>query len=170
MTNVEIKTRYTKTRRTETILKKIGAHFDRVEAQKDTYFAVNSGMLKIRERDSDLPQLIQYFRGDEKAPRPSYYEIIHLRNVEKVRETLEREHGILGVIVKEREIWLWENVRIHFDKVEKLGEFLEFEAVLEYDSDVEEESKKVRWLMKKFKIQEKNLLKESYIDFITHHC
>ena len=162
MRNIEIKARYQRTRHTDETLAKIGAHFEKIETQTDTYFGVNNGRLKIRERDSGPPQLIQYFREDEERPRPSYYEIVHLRDVEKVKETLEREHGIRVIVKKKREIWIWENVRIHFDIVEELGDFIEFEAVLKDDRDIPGERQKVEWLMKEFGIHRKDLIIRSY--------
>lgn len=166
MINIEIKVRYRKTSRTDKILKKIGARFEKTEIQKDTYFNVDRGRLKIRERDPDTPQLIQYFREEEKGPRPSYYEIVHLKNVEKVKGTLEHEHGIRGVVKKRREIWVWKNVRIHFDVVEDLGEFLELESVLVKDVDTEEGGKRVKWLMGKLGISKKDLIGQSYVDLL----
>ena len=167
MRNVEIKARYRKTKQTERLPKKIGARFEKVEVQKDTYFNVDRGRLKIRERDSEAPQLIQYFREDEDRPRPSYYEIVHLKDVDRIRETLEREHGVRGIVRKRREIWVWENVRIHFDVVEELGEFLEFEAVLETNDGVESGEKRVRELVERFGIGEEDLVGLSYIDLLT---
>jgi len=33
-------------------------------------------------------------------------------------------------VTKHRTVWLYRNCRIHLDRVERLGDFLEFEAVL----------------------------------------
>lgn len=167
MTNVEIKATYVRTAKTDKVLEKIGARLEGVEDQVDTYFDVDSGRLKIRERNTDIPQLIQYFREDKKGPRPSYYEIVHLRNAEKVKEALTREHGVRVVVEKKREIWVWENVRIHFDRVQNLGEFLELEAVVEKEGDKSEGQKKIRWLMDKFGIKTEHLIGQSYSDLLV---
>ena len=166
MTNIEIKAKYRKSDKTQRVLEKIGARFERVEMQTDTYFNVENGKLKIRERDSGLSQLIQYFRKDDERPKPSYYEIVHLRNVKKVKETLTREYGIRAIVRKKRDIWTWKNVRIHFDAVEDLGHFLEFEAVIEKDTDDEEGYRKLKRMMKKFGITRKDLVSHSYGDLI----
>lgn len=166
MTNIEIKAKYRKSDQTKGVLEKIGARFERIEMQTDTYFNVENGKLKIRERDSGLPQLIQYFRKEEERPKPSYYEIVHLRNVKKVKETLTREYGIRVIVKKKRELWTWKNVRIHFDAVEDLGHFLEFEAVIEKNTDDEEGYRKLKRLMKKFGITQKDLVSQSYVDLI----
>jgi len=166
LTNVEIKIRYQKNHRTDGVLRKIGAEFDKKVIQTDTYFHVDKGWLKIRETDSSLPQLIQYFREHAEGPRSSHYEIVHLKNAEKVKQTLATEHGIRGVVKKSREIWTWKNVCIHFDCVEKLGDFLEFEAVIQRGESASDGQKKVEWLMKKFGIQNKNLEYRSYGDLL----
>ena len=166
MTNIEIKARHRRTRQTDKTLNKIGAHFDRIETQTDTYFDVNNGRLKIRERDSGIPQLIQYFREDSEVPRPSFYELVHLKEVEKVKRTLENEHGTRVIVRKKREIWIWENVRIHFDIVEDLGDFIEFEAVIGDDTEISIEQKRVELLMEEFGISQKDVIGQSYEDLL----
>ena len=166
MTNIEIKARFRRTRRSKNTLKKIGAQFEAVESQVDTYYHVDNGRLKIRERDTGAPQLIQYFREDKDSPRPSYYEIVHLGSVERVKKTLKKEHGIRAVVRKKREIWMWRSVRIHFDIVEKLGDFIELEAVMDDQSEMNIREEEVRRLMVEFGIEEQHLVKESYVDLM----
>ena len=141
-------------------------HFERIEIQTDTYFRVNYGRLKIRERDCGDPQLIQYFRDDQKGPRPSYYEVIHLKNMDQVKSTLEEEHGIYAIVKKKREIWTRENIWIHFDCVEELGNFIEFEIELGMHGNIEAGQQKAEWLMKKFHLSRKDLIGQSYADLI----
>ncbi len=71
--------------------------------------------------------------------------------------------GIHTIIEKNREIYLYENVRIHLDEVKKLGNFLEFEAVMdEKYRNKEVETGKVEYLMEKFGIKNEHLIGESY--------
>ena len=165
MTNIEIKARYIRNRRTRHVLNKIEATYHSFEKQIDTYFRVEYGLLKIRERIGETSQIIQYVRSKGEGPVPSHYEIVHLKDEEKVMTMLDREHGLKGVVRKQREIWLWENVRIHFDHVDRLGKFIEFEAVMDEKSDVGEEAKKIRWLMDRFSLTKKDIVFQSYIDF-----
>ena len=167
MINIEIKAWYNKTPSTDQLLKKYGFLFDGTENQMDTYFQVDYGRLKIRERDKGDPQLIQYFRDDRKGPKQSYYEIIHLKNVEQVKSTLAEEHGILVIVKKKREIWKWENIRIHFDCVEELGNFIEFEIVIDTDGDIQTSQRKAEWLMNKFHLLKTDLIARSYSDLIV---
>ena len=169
MTNIEIKARFRKTSRIDETLKKIGARFEIRERQTDTYFRVNQGRLKLREREPGTTQLVQYFREDRGHPRPSNYEIVEVDHVDEVKARLIREHGIRAVVIKNREVWLWKNVRIHFDRVEKLGEFLEFEAVVEEEKQIESDRKHVAWLMDEFGIRKEDVIPESYVDLIERN-
>jgi predicted adenylyl cyclase CyaB len=71
--------------------------------------------------------------------------------------------GIHRIIEKSREIFLYENVRIHLDEVKELGNFLEFEAVMdEKYNNKEAETEKVKYLMEKLEINNEDLISESY--------
>ena len=64
---------------------------------------------------------------------------------------------------KNRNIYLYQNVRIHLDEVNKLGNFLEFEAVMdEKYRNKNVEIQKVKYLMEKLEINEADLVSESY--------
>lgn len=164
--NVEIKARYRKTRRTEGLLKRLDAAFVAIERQTDTYYDVENGWLKIRERDSGMAELIQYFRKESEGPWESFYEMVHLKNATKVKQALEMEHGICAVVKKLRHVWIWKNVRIHFDEVEGAGEFLEFEAVIGQGVDAVSGRKRIEYLMKVFGISKKELIYQSYGDIL----
>jgi hypothetical protein len=47
--------------------------------------------------------------------------------------------GIRGVVAKRRHLLLWQSVRIHLDEVERLGTFIELEAIAPADSDLAHE-------------------------------
>ena len=67
-----------------------------------------------------------------------------------LKRTLREILGVHKVVVKEREIFLVENVRIHLDRVAGLGTFLELEAVFDGSADSEtRERAKVDDLMAK---------------------
>ena len=71
------------------------------------------------------------------------------------------------MVVKNREIFLYHNVRIHLDEVDRLGSFLEFEAVLGPDVDDAKGHAQLDKLAAEFGIDPKNLLPGSYADMIT---
>jgi adenylate cyclase class 2 len=67
------------------------------------------------------------------------------------------------VVTKQREIWLYENVRIHLDRVEGLGTFLELEAVFDGSPDGENAQRaRIDFLMRELGIAEAELIGTSY--------
>jgi predicted adenylyl cyclase CyaB len=56
-----------------------------------------------------------------------------------IKAALSGACGVRGVVRKQREVWMYENVRIHLDRVEQLGTFIEFEAVMGEGEDDDDE-------------------------------
>ena len=115
----------------------IGARYEGRLSQVDTYFRVPSGRLKLRELVHVRPngrslveaELIAYDRPDVGGARVSSYERITVEDAVSTKLRLEADHGIRGVVRKERELWLFGSTRIHLDRVEGLGAFVELETV-----------------------------------------
>jgi len=76
-------------------------------------------------------------------------------------------YGIWKEVVKAREIFFIENVKFHLDTVEKLGTFVEIEAI-DGDGSIGEEKLLLQCehYMKLFGIKEEDLLSTSYSDMI----
>jgi len=114
----------------------IGARFLGDLEQTDTYFRMPDGRLKRRETWGYPTTWIFYHRPDRASARLSNYTIFtdeQARSrwgVQSLREWL--------TVVKRRELWLIDNTRIHLDRVERLGRFIEFEAQVGAKYDVEE--------------------------------
>ncbi len=98
--------------------------------QLDTYFHVPAGRLKLREIDAAPAELIFYHRPDDPAARISRYHLVPEPDPAAMKSLLAAALGVRAVVRKRRELWLYENVRIHLDAVENLGHFIELEAVL----------------------------------------
>ncbi len=99
--------------------------------QRDVYFNVSDGRLKIRFQEGKPTQLIHYVRPDSDTPRISNYTIEELPNpLAKVAE-FQKAYGILDQVEKWRELYFFRNVRIHLDNVTHLGWFIEFESVID---------------------------------------
>jgi adenylate cyclase class 2 len=100
-------------------------------AQRDTYFAVERGLLKLREDTAaGTGELIFYLRARENGLRASAYWRAPAVEPEAWRALLAAAHGVSGVVTKRRRLFLYRNVRIHLDDVEGLGSFVELESVL----------------------------------------
>lgn len=108
-------------------LKKKKSKYLGVLKQKDIYYKVTNGLLKLRVENKSY-SLIKYLR-DEKGKRWSNYEILtlHGRDPEKY---LSEILNIDCIVQKERKLFMYKNTRIHLDKVKGLANFLELESVV----------------------------------------
>jgi homotetrameric cytidine deaminase len=127
--NLEIKARDADPRRSLELALELGAE-DRGEVdQRDTYFARAKGRLKLREQTPGGAELIEYRRADEAAPRESRYRVVPVADPDGLKAALDAALGTLVVVEKRRRLLLAGDVRIHLDEVERLGSFIELEAV-----------------------------------------
>ena len=166
MTNIEIKAHYPDVERAEENLNSLGAGLAGTFHQKDTYFNIDQGRLKLRELGADEGHLIFYQREDLAGPKRSDYEIAKTEDPEGLRNILGGIHGIWVEVEKTRQVWLWENVRIHLDDVKGLGQFVELEAVTE-EKGIEESHRRVETLMRALEITSDQLVKGSYGDIVA---
>jgi adenylate cyclase class IV len=99
-------------------------------AQDDTFFRVPQGRLKLREFADGSAELIQYERPDTAAAKLSDYERVAVRDAAAMRALLQRALGVIGRVRKQRLLLLVGQTRIHLDRVDPLGDFIELEVVL----------------------------------------
>ncbi|MGZ4386881.1 MAG: class IV adenylate cyclase [Gaiellaceae bacterium] len=166
--NVELKARDPDPRRTRARCREIGAVEQGTLRQRDTYFRVASGRLKLRQVEDEVGGvLVQYRRSDEPAARPSAYLLVPVPDPALLAEALTRALGILGVVEKERRLLLWqETARIHLDRVVGLGSFVEIEAVAAAGSDLGREREQALRLQALLEITPERVVAGSYIDLI----
>ncbi len=142
----------------------LGAAERGVLDQRDTYFRVPHGRLKLREEGASA-QLIAYERPDQAAQRESSYRIVAVEEAEELKAALAAALGVSVTVAKERRLFLWEGVRIHLDKVKGLGDFIELEAVIGEDAlDPGSAGRQVQELRRAFAIETDDLVGESYCD------
>ncbi len=141
-----------------------GARFEGNIRQIDTYFAVPEGRFKLRVCEPGETYLVYYHRADQREAKASVYSIEYV--TASILDILADALGVVAVVSKIRTLYLWENVRIHLDVVEDLGDFIEFEAVLgENDSD-ESGFRKVEELKRLFEIRDGDLIEGSYLEMV----
>jgi adenylate cyclase class 2 len=146
----------------------LGAELQGILHQHDTYFKVSQGRKKIRKIAGSHSELITYFRSDARQARQSTYHVKRLIFPEITKFMLKMRHGTLAEVVKQRELWLWKSVRIHLDKVEGLGEFMELEAVVSNAGSLEEAQSQCHAVMDKLEITEADMIASSYCDMLTY--
>ena len=162
--NVELKARCADLAAARRAAEEVGAEFFGILEQRDTYFVVPQGRLKLRECAGRGAELIGYARGDRAAARGSDYRITVVSDPDGLRSVLEAALGVRGEVVKRRELWMWNGVRIHLDQVKELGEFIEFEAVMEAGEDDAIGLEKLAQLRRAFLIRDDDLVGNSYSD------
>jgi predicted adenylyl cyclase CyaB len=134
-----------------------------VDEQTDTYFTTRSGRLKLRESSLSGAQLVPYFRADEPSAKRSSYQVIALEDGAGLLRMLTVMLGVHRVVRKRREIGLYQNVRIHLDRVEGLGDFIEFEAVWDGGAEgLAEQERKLAFLRERLGVRDEDLIAGSY--------
>src|SRR3954464_14055813 len=164
--NVELKARDPDPERSLERCVALGAE-DRGELrQRDTYFAARRGRLKLREQEPGGAELIAYERADAAAARESRYRIAPVDDPAVLREALDAALGTVVVVDKRRRLFLWEGVRIHLDRVEGLGDFVELEGVAADGSDLSREARLVARLRAELGIADDALVPIGYADLL----
>jgi predicted adenylyl cyclase CyaB len=161
--NVEIKAPCADLASARAVALRLGAEPAGEEVQTDTYFATRRGRFKLRETSSGRAELVPYLRPDLPGARRADYRVIPLADGAGTKELLAAILGVHRVVRKRRELLLWRNVRIHLDRVDGLGSFLELEAVFDGSPDAETEQRRiVERLMHELGIAEETCIASSY--------
>ena len=130
MQNIEIKTSLPDPTGVESRVRAAGAVFQWSHRQRDVFFRVPAGYLKLRTSEGGAGELIAYVRAAGTDPRPSDYDIAPVAEPAALETVLSRSLGTRGVVEKVRRLYLWRHTRIHLDEVTGLGSFLELETVV----------------------------------------
>jgi predicted adenylyl cyclase CyaB len=132
--------------------------------QDDTFFHCSSGRLKLRMFSADEGELIFYRRADQGGPKESFYVVSPTASPETLREALSLAYGRAGRVFKRRTLFLAGRTRIHLDRVEGLGDFLELEVVLDEGEAAETGKAEAGNLMEKLGIRQEQLVGGAYVD------
>lgn len=108
--------------------------------------------------------LVQYSRPDVSGPKLSEFDVLAVTEPEKLDRMLTNSLGVIGEVKKSRYLFLYEQTRIHLDKVDDLGTFLEFEVCLRPEQTIDDGTKIANDLMQLFEIDESDLMTGAYMD------
>lgn len=134
--------------------------------QDDTFFRCDSGRLKLRAFADGRGELIYYRRADAAGPKESFYTIAPVEDPDALRRALTLALGAVGRVRKQRTLYLVGRTRVHLDRVEGLGEFLELEVVLRDDETTEVGEAEARVLMIELGIAPAQLVEGAYLDLL----
>ena len=136
-------------------------------AQDDTFFAVPHGRLKLREFADGSAELIHYQRDDTADAKLSDYRRVPVPDAAALRETLERALGVIGRVRKQRWLLLVGKTRVHLDRVERLGDFIELEVVLRDDQSVADGVRIASLLMHELGLAQAERIAGAYVDLLA---
>ena len=163
--NVEVKARVDSV---EALLPRARALADgdaeRIE-QDDTFFACAQG--RLRDFGDGSGELIHYERADDSGPKLSDYVRASTSDAAALREALSRAHAVIGRVRKTRLLLLVGQTRIHLDRFESLGDFIELEVVLRDEQSEAEGSAIAEALLARLDIADQQREAGSYLDLLT---
>lgn len=134
--------------------------------QDDTFFRCASGRLKLRAFSPAQGELIFYRRADQAGPKESHYVIAPTSAPDALREALTLAHGQAGRVRKRRLLYLVGRTRVHLDRVEGLGDFIELEVVLGDGEAAAVGVREAHELMRRLGIDAASLVAAAYVDLL----
>ena len=160
--NLELKTKLKSHNRIKLILNNIGAENKGILNQKDIYYNVADGLLKLRIED-ECETLIYYNRDENGKDRWSDYHLLKISDG-KSENFLKRLFKVEVIVQKRRELYLYDNTRIHLDTVKSLGKYLELETlVIKGTADAQKRFKRI---MKLLELEGTVEIRKSYRDIL----
>jgi adenylate cyclase class IV len=133
--------------------------------QRDTFFVVPNGKLKLREQ-SDGAWLIHYRRHHDDGFDLSNYEIVAVSAPHQLRELLSASLGILAELHKRRTLLRRANVRLHLDQLDDQGTFGELEAVLQEGENPASYRAEIAAILAVLEVPSKQLIDVSYFEMV----
>lgn len=165
--NVEIKARITSVDALLPLARSLGDdEHPQLIHQDDTFFAVPHGRLKLRVFGDGSGELIHYHRPDTHGPKRSEYVLSPAPEPESMREALTRACGLLGRVRKARILVLVGPTRLHLDRIEGLGDFLELEVTLADGQTEAEGMATAHALMARLGVGANQLVSGAYLDLL----
>ena len=132
--------------------------------QDDTFFRCDAGRLKLRAFSDGTGELIFYRRPDQGGPKESFYVLSPTASPDTLREALTLAHGQVGRVVKHRTLFLAGRTRVHLDRVDGLGDFMELEVVLADGETLDAGVREAHELMTRLGIAPESLVEGAYLD------
>jgi len=166
--NIEIKARIDTVERVAQLAAQLADSGPIEIAQDDTFFRCENSAdrLKLRTFAPDRAELIFYRRANSSGPKESFYLISPTTTPDTLRESLTLAWGQAGRVRKQRRLFIVGRTRVHLDRVEGLGEFLELEVVLKEGEPTEAGVAEAHALMAQLGIASDQLVQGAYVDLL----
>ncbi len=165
-TNIEIKAKISDRNRIAEVAGQLSDTPVKIIRQKDIYYNIPRGRLKLRIINDNESELIFYRRNNVSGPKKSFYIIHKEDSPESLDLILSSSLGQLGTVEKKRYLYLTGQTRIHVDDVRELGSFVELEVVLKDKQPDHEGIRIANHIMNQLDIVKEQLVQSSYIDLL----
>jgi predicted adenylyl cyclase CyaB len=165
-TNIEFKARIHDLAAASETASTLAGSPPRIIIQEDVFFQCATGRLKLRILDEGQGELIHYLREDASGPKQSFYTVVSTSAPHGLRLLLAAALGETIVVRKTRAVYLIGSTRIHLDKVERLGDFMEVEVALEEGQPAEHGEEIAAGILRRFGIRDSDLVATAYADLL----
>jgi predicted adenylyl cyclase CyaB len=166
MKNLEAKFRLSNHAEAESRATALGYRQRAILHQRDTFFRVANGKLKLRE-ENGTAVLIFYHRGESGPLMLSNYEIVKVADPLRTLRVLASALGPLAVVEKVRILMIRDNLRLHLDHVTNLGNYGEIEAVIAEGDDPERGRSAVDETLAALGVEKADLIDVSYFELLA---
>ncbi len=135
--------------------------------QDDSFYAAPHGRLKLRRFADGSAELIHYHRPDGAEARASDYVRVPVADAAALHAALVRACGERGRVRKRRWLLMAGATRIHLDRVEGLGDFMELEVVLAPGQSDAAGRQRADELMRQLQLDDAVRVVGSYLDLLV---
>jgi adenylate cyclase class 2 len=156
--NLELKIRCGSFAKIKKSLNEINAEFKGKLIQKDVYYKISKGLLKLRIENRHQ-SLIKYLRDEKGKDRWSDFQVLKFADGD-AEEFLRQIFNIETVVEKKRLLYMYDDTRIHLDEVKGLGKFLELETLVL--SGLPDAKKRFKKIISLLDLDFNNQIKNSY--------
>lgn len=167
MLNIELKARCDDLGKLRETCESLGAEGQEPERQVDTHFMVSHGRLTLRESLESGAELIHYIRDDVAGARESYYDLYPVEDPEALKAMLGNALGVSVTVAKRRQTFVLGSVRIHLDKVQGLGGFIELHGTVDDPGELPMVADEVKGVQQALGIEPQSLVRESYASLVA---
>lgn len=137
----------------------------RVEiTQSDTFFECPQGTLKLRTRDEQEGRLMAHTPSVASGPGLSAYASTPTAEAATLRETLSLAYGVLGRVRIDRMLYVSDETRIHLDRIDDVGDFIELEITLNESQSADLALRDAHELMHRLGVGDSSLVSGTYLD------
>jgi adenylate cyclase class IV len=135
--------------------------------QEDTFFSCRNGRMKLRKFSDAEGELIFYQRPDHPGPKESFYFRAPTTSPDALRDALAFGYGVIGQVRKCRILFMTGRTRIHLDRVERLGDFLELEVIMAENELLEAATLIAQRILDKLDVLPEQLVPAAYLDLLA---